>query len=481
MTIQDLKPKLDTGAVKNGNKIMNIYEILNENNEPLNEGFRFGSKEMQLLAGRIDEFLLGVEYELHVKPELLPSSVSDTAEISYVKNTMALRDAPSLEQFLESKSLIQSLSLSISAIELGDDERIQVSEDLAELISVINRLTTKRPDLYAHIKESLPYFNEVSNLIERTNFKKLVNAPRISMDSIIKFVGDNEIVELFDNASEEMPSTVDDIIDTMIAAGGEYIDDIASDMSPAADPELVIPFVTSKANEVLDMSKVENIELDPSYDKTNGHVAAEIITKPLSYNDTMIFMHSMFEFIREFGRTSDFTGLHVNLSHRNFSTGGNFDPLKMVILLSPDYLQSDARWRERNDTVASLYVQLGNEEIALLADVYNRGGIPLVEQSLKDLLIRSEKFRSINFTALLGGAPNERRVEFRLFGGANMEDRMEELARDIPYTMYAMLAGTDHNFLRREYLEQLVRLLNKLSERYFKMSFVDLAKLAKEE
>ena len=225
-----------------------------------------------------------------------------------------------------------------------------------------------------------------------------------------------------------------------------------------------------------DLPWVEDVVADGSFSSAIG---GELITKPLTFPEMITRMKEVFAFIREYGYTDDQTGMHVNISHKRFKTIERMDLLKMVVLLDPDYMQNEGlgKWKERNDMVRNLYRQLTPRFIQSLAVYYTRHGISKVEEEMRNELIQPQKFRSVNFTNSFGYVnAQERRIEYRLFGGSGYESRLNDASMDILFACYTVLAAMDENFLRREYLEHLMKVLNRYSYAQYQMSFIELAR-----
>lgn len=225
---------------------------------------------------------------------------------------------------------------------------------------------------------------------------------------------------------------------------------------------------------------IEKIEEDASL--SHG---AEVVTDPLTLVDTFDFMEDMFAFIQKHGYTDNGCGMHVNISHRLMGKEVRLNPLRILTLLDPDFLQNRTvnrkldKYEERSKYAQSFGSILAQYYILdALVEAYVTKGVAGLEEDLSFYLVRAEKYRAINFTALFNvHQPDRRRVEVRLFGGKDYEKRFAEIQHDIYNLCYTIQAMVDPDFKRREHLEGMMRLLDRASARYdgnLKTTFMDL-------
>ena len=241
------------------------------------------------------------------------------------------------------------------------------------------------------------------------------------------------------------------------------------------------------------VSYVRNImEANPIYSSTLKEVVvdpsvkdgAEVITAPLDLKQAVNSLGDYLDFIKAEGVTSDFTGLHINISHRFFRTNRieHINFLKMAILLDPDMIQSMTKnekrkgWKERNDMVA-MVGKVVDYEIDSMIRSYKLGGFKELEQTLMSRIVRAEKYKSVNFTnSVLATPKNERRVELRYPGGKGYENRKEDILREMLFGCYTVLAAIEPEFLKQDYLKGILRFLDRATKKKYGMSFLDAVK-----
>lgn len=207
-------------------------------------------------------------------------------------------------------------------------------------------------------------------------------------------------------------------------------------------------------------SEIEGIVADPTV--YNG---AEVITKPLSLKRSLQLMEEMFKYIKEVGSTDSSTGLHVNVSVDGFDRS-NFNAVKAVTLLDPDAYQSARKYPMRDkNMLSSLYQILDDERIlAGLAKAYIAGGDNALRLTFEKLVIQSSnKFRNVNLVHFFQEdvSVNQRRLEFRFIGGNDYEHRYNEMVNDIFHICYVMIAGARKDAFRKEYLQSILRILDR--------------------
>jgi len=204
----------------------------------------------------------------------------------------------------------------------------------------------------------------------------------------------------------------------------------------------------------------------------------EVITKPLTFRDTVTTMNRVFEYIQKVGSTDNTTGLHINISvsGRFDLTAVNF--VKMMTLLDVEFFQgltkgsaNYLKYPVRSEWVEPVFAFLkknGGDAIKFLARVYAYNGEASFLREFEHAVTSDNtKKRAVNLKHLLNADVSQRRVEFRFFGGTNRtgyEFRAEEIQHDILQLCYLISAAADEEFLRREYLQSVMRILDRATQ-----------------
>ena len=226
-------------------------------------------------------------------------------------------------------------------------------------------------------------------------------------------------------------------------------------------------------------NSIEKVTYDGSVSQ-----GVETISKPEELNDAMETMETMFEHIKEVGSTSTSTGMHVNMSIRGLAfSKENFNKVKFIILMDLAHLITKdsagfIKFRPRG-YVEDIFKSINNNYN--MFSMANSRNFNEVVEWLDLFVSENTKYQSINFSHAFGSkvSPQLRRVEMRFFGGADYEDRYEEIYWNIHRAAYMMLAGFDKDFGEREYKELIYRWLNRISEKNYNVSFAELSRVVK--
>lgn len=215
----------------------------------------------------------------------------------------------------------------------------------------------------------------------------------------------------------------------------------------------------------------------------------EIVTKPVSFNTQAKLMPGVFRLIEKFGSTSKDTGLHVNMSIRgkNFDTD-NFNPLKLALLLDNKYMLRSYPVR---NLVSDIWDSISSEALIAIAkdatmniDNHKKAfstNIKHIERALFNLIKFEGKYQGINFENLFLSDRNEQRIEFRYPGNVDYTKRYDELIATMERFAFMMFAAYDKTFGEKEYKQKLAQQLNRLSMKYFEMSWSELVKVVRSD
>lgn len=205
----------------------------------------------------------------------------------------------------------------------------------------------------------------------------------------------------------------------------------------------------------------------------------EVITNPLPLKRTLSVMQAMFNHIRHVGSTSQSTGMHVNMSIRGLHFDPNdFNPLKMIILLGEDYLRK-MKYPVRN-YVGLMTRGINTNDLSRMVFALASGGIKPFIAELDTHIDKKEKFQSINFNHMYNYDRQQRRLEFRYFGGADYETRFDEMRLDIYAAAYTMMAAYSPTFAQKEYYQGALRFVDGLVKRFWPgTSLQDMVELAR--
>ena len=511
----------------------------------LTEATRFGSKEISEVMKYANAFSIGMEFEFHVSEFYTPED--EDAIDQYIESDYAYEYADQIvnqrygkivsEMSSELNDLTNSTLLdNFNAIldfsdvmEDGEglDAEGYLTDEYSEIFEALTSyeyglLSRATYDTLANIQkltdgspQSLPIpiieaFDEALNgdfdfVVEKVSgaIKAIETARRVAQKTphgirkaVATLVLDESFSLLLTNAEDLSGSfnTIDGLVDDVL--NSSVLDDLRYEYRKvyakrANYEDYREQAQNSKSPQAVAFIK-EKMLANPIFSSTLSSVVedasvkdgAEVITTPIKLKQAISILSDYLDFIKEYGVTSDYTGLHINISHRFFRTNRiqDINFLKLVILLDPDMIQSMSKnekrkgWKERNDMVAGLGKVI-DYEIDSLIRAYKVGGFKSLEETLTEKLIIAEKFRSINFTnSVLSTKSDQRRVELRYPGGKGYENRYDDITRDILFGCYTVLAAIEDDFLKQDYLKGILRFLDRSTKKKYGMSFLDAVK-----
>lgn len=461
------------------------------NRELITEAARFGNLERMSILKDIDNFKFGMEYEFNTRDG-----------VPYLDTLMTIYkplDSPMI------KSIAPDIEKLTKAVEML--ERIGGVETLKQHVKDLDDFIADRVE-----QSEYGYFNDVVA-------PEVVQAAKIFIGGIV--LPTNSIKKVYNRDSLDGLGPYSDIALSRGDIG--VVDSVAKSSVNRLTPQnaralrmaasviqryMVLdldgksPRMSQKQhyNGILDIlhadvvdyqknnpSKLEVVQKElgipkqfidkiaPDMTVPNG---VEVITKPLRWRDSMAVMGEVFSYIQKSGYTDNSTGLHVNISVGNKYNIDSVNTAKMLVLMDVDFFQGLSRgvrdvvkYPVRSDWVAPIFKFLkdtNGEAIKRLAVAYARGDVDLfVETFERYVRDTNAKERAVNLRHLLNADVSQRRIEFRFFGGnaqAGYEFRYDEIQRDILQICYVIAASTDESFLRREYLQGIVRVMDRATK-----------------
>lgn len=316
--------------------------------------------------------------------------------------------------------------------------------------------------------------DDVSNMIQ-SNVDAGWNSQKQAIEEEIYESG------YFEFSSEGMMQAIADIQDNHHVAFYHYEDVDDEDAAPivpfdgsqhnagtgigsgADNRQLVKNFIQEYGQDFnLNFSRDFEAQID-----VEGHRMIEIKSNPVPLMDALRLMKSMFAFIKKFGDVSHgHAGLHTNMSIKGKTFGKtSFNKSKLLLLVDDQLLRemfpvrSHVAKTVRNidirDTfrIAKLHV---NRSRSVLGDDFLT-----YSEAFENFFSDSTKSQGINFQHMKVDDIGKRRIEFRAIGGKDYVDRYNTIEWWVYRFAYIMEAAFDDNFLKKEYLKELVTILDK--------------------
>ncbi len=183
------------------------------------------------------------------------------------------------------------------------------------------------------------------------------------------------------------------------------------------------------------------------------------IVSPLfqEYNQFINEVERIFALIRKYGYTDESTGFHISISFKDQNQ--KIDLVKLILLVGEKYV-AKLFGRETNDYCAQLKPMI----IKHISNMEDFGSMSL--ENYTDMLVNSlqkHKDYSINISQL----KNNGRIEFRMLGGAEYNEKIEYVKESIKRFFYILQIATDPDFERKTYLKKLGNLVSTAKERNY--------------
>lgn len=509
-----------------------IKDLFKRKQNALTEALKFGSSEFKFVDSASKDFLIGVEYEIHIDREYLDTDYDTEPffdEIAYNEQLLsdidelkrryfseledavefAIRDDGDEDTPSKAVTLLDVLTRSTGSVgqqTLFDVEitpsQIENQADLSVFESIEDDIVSIEDDLPAEML-ALGVIESATNI----DIDNLIS-DAASLKATIESTPDDSIFDadvlfdmgrvlrtylrLVDKLNKLDLDDYNNAFDRRYGANtefDEYVRDRASEDMDTSEfyiyeeigsVESAIRFCRENLPDSV-MRHVEKVEEDASVKE-----GCEVVTYPLPLQDALRVMTEMFSFISEYGSTSNSTGMHVNISHKLMKGNINsFDVVKMYFLADPEYHQGFSRRTDRPMYEPRNYVgRMINgfdRRIVEIARAYNSGGIENVRNWFDDNISSSQKYQAINFGAIQNANESTRRVEFRYFGGEDYHRNYNDIRRDLYYACYVLLAAVKPDFLRREANQEMIKHLNRVTRKSKGMDFLSFASEQREK
>lgn len=452
----------------------------------LTEAARFGNKEKNLLMPHLNRFKIGCEYEFNIYEGVpyLDKLIrhDDPLDIPFVKNNLR-----QIERLGKGISKLFDLGADVSLSDYSQDIKDALFGDVTDILTDTTMLEVAEMCMWftSNIrKSSIDIDNEYQGTVLYRYGLLSSNFPTKELNAISRaseYAPDDEITPqllmVFKTAIEGLQLYFREHLRGFVGKSKDYYD-IVDEFNEQALQEVI---ESSKQPSKVDVV-ARDLPIDPKFIESvtsdvtvpNG---AEVVTKPLGVREAFHVMDDIFEYIKDVGYTNDQTGLHVNVSISGVDLR-TVNLVKMMILLDVEFMQGLTKTAKEfikypvrssfvspNTKILRMQDADGYLGVERVARAYLRGGSDMmIDEFEKLILADNRKERAVNLINVFNADVNQRRIEFRLFGPSEnngYEDRGDEIQNDILQICYVLLASTDENFLRTEYLRGIIRTLDR--------------------
>ena len=184
---------------------------------------------------------------------------------------------------------------------------------------------------------------------------------------------------------------------------------------------------------------------------------AEIISPVLPLKAGIKSIENMFDWINTYADTDSSTGLHINMSFKNYDMS-KFDWLKLLMFIEEGAIYKEFEDRKGNSyarPVASYLEKIKSNPDDIGSKDYFKAlgeGKKAGFQKIKDKM-GAGKFFGVNFSSISSGG-SDGRIEFRYLGGNYHKKEKEVIKQILRYAAWMKIA-LDPQYKRKEYLKKL--------------------------
>jgi len=188
-------------------------------------------------------------------------------------------------------------------------------------------------------------------------------------------------------------------------------------------------------------------------------VGTEIISKKLTLKEALGFIPKVFDFIKQYGTTTDDAGFHVNISYKGKDII-DLDLLKMSLFMEEEFVWKFFPSREDNPYTKSVKNVIKTER-------FNSSDKKFFSELGKNIMNMSNKVsqnipdRYFGINVVDSYEEDEKRVEFRYLGGSGYTGKYNKIREMLLKYCYILKLGWDEKLRKEEYFKKLYRLLEK--------------------
>lgn len=195
------------------------------------------------------------------------------------------------------------------------------------------------------------------------------------------------------------------------------------------------------------------LSIDSSVPPIEGGV--ELISPPLPMPLFIEKAEEIMDYISTNGSTDHKCGFHVHLSIDGINLEDELDVVKLFLFHDENKVYQ--AFKERKGSRYALSVKQKIEDARFEPDDLRK----LIDVDKLEQKLSTSKFYGINLSYL-----DENHIEFRYMGGADYEDKWENIKENLGNYAYNLKLACDPQFKRQEYIKKLNRAINRLTEKW---------------
>ena len=476
------------------------------------EGVRFGNREKRMVERFSNDVLLGFEFEFMVEDgasNLDLDSVVDVIideeierkarDIVYEIGAGAYETAYDIAQemkriFIEHYIALDDydykkfIALAKEILELKDDVDYLRDVYLTGMEYVVG-IYIYFGELFEILDEIKTSLEEVESLdIETEDDKQsvideLYNPIDRFMDEA-KYVANNLHTSRFPSETEQLIAVISDAIkedsELFYISFGMSYDEYRAEL--ATEPEVFERL--SKDASIWADRMIEEANIDGHY-SNDPSVDVEVVHEKERFKDAIETLKRGLKWMRDteevytIGNETQGTGLHCNVSIRNERfTKDNIDRFKLMLLMQERRIDKHFDTRKHVESMFDVLMRrIGRQHwYEILENLRD----PEAISNIFEDLIPYDKYQRINFNHLIEDM-DTRRIEFRFPGGEDYEYKEKEIIDWCYRMVYMTMAAYSEDFGRKEYMQEMVKFLDKMAKAHYSMSLDELIKMYREE
>jgi len=179
----------------------------------------------------------------------------------------------------------------------------------------------------------------------------------------------------------------------------------------------------------------------------------ELISPPLPMPDFIEAAEDILDFISAKGSTDSRCGLHVHMSIEGISLKDNLDVVKLFMFHDEEKVYQ--AFKERQFSTYASQVKNKIRDVNFDVDDLKK----IINVSKLEKKLSTSKYYGMNLSDL-----EQDHIEFRYMGGADYEDKWDDIKEMVGNYGYELKLACDPNFKRQEYIKKLNRAINKQLE-----------------
>jgi hypothetical protein len=169
----------------------------------------------------------------------------------------------------------------------------------------------------------------------------------------------------------------------------------------------------------------------------------------------------MFKFIKDHGKTTKATGMHVNMSYKGKDFGKDADMLKLMLFVDEGHVWKNFPERVGNTYTSSVLKKIienikQNKET--ISSDFEKVQTKTLDTFRKNIKGPDQKFFGVNVSNAKG---TNGRIEFRYLGGSDYHRKLKEITAAIGRFGFYMSIALDDKLKKKEYILKLNRLYQK--------------------